>query len=206
MPCQFPYFCCWPQGWFCFSCEVFLCALPLTRLFGSSPRSPADTSAPPAGAELTPSPVLSAGAACWRMRTGMWRLVLRLHCRWAWGSCVGGGHVGPRSASSQNLNCKVHYNLRDGGKEIPGLDWFCKTQFGLHVSLWNVYIKPHDHVLRPKICILIQKGIFFLLWVLGINQNHAFTFSELHLLKILVVVKAYDGRRWVAGGMSSCLP
>lgn len=40
------------------------CPVPNLAVFGSSAPSPADTSAPPAGAGATPSPALSAGAAC----------------------------------------------------------------------------------------------------------------------------------------------
>lgn len=50
---------------------VPLCPASNQAVFGSSPRSPAGTSAPPAGAGPTPSPAPSAGAACWRTRTGM---------------------------------------------------------------------------------------------------------------------------------------
>lgn len=50
--------------------RVPFCPVANRAVFGSFPRSPPDTSAPPAGAGPTPSPAPSAGAACWKMRTG----------------------------------------------------------------------------------------------------------------------------------------
>lgn len=50
--------------------RVPFCPVANRAVFGSFPRSPPDTSAPPAGAGPTPSPAPSAGAACWKTRTG----------------------------------------------------------------------------------------------------------------------------------------